>query len=170
MCCATKPFKSAWLSCNAATNLIGNDALICSTDKSWIRHQHVCWWCVKMCRWGLTDVIGSECLRMRDVLCAIGERGFLHVIGMYLDTALSLRGNSIEWTRREWSSGMCRTCQAGCTIFWFVAIGNHWCLGLGVLMPLSLGSNTTEGLKVRKWNASVLHTVRWHKILLLEHP
>ena len=153
MCCATKLFKSAQLSCNAAANLIGNDALIRGTDKSWIRRQRVHRWCIKTCRWGLTDVVRSKYVRVRDVLCAIGAWGSPHVIGMYLDTALSLQGNSIEWMRCEWSSGMCGMCQVGCTIFWCVAVGDRQCLGLGALMLLSLGSNTTEGLKAR--NASV---------------
>ena len=95
----------------------------------------------------LTNVIGSKCLCMHDVLCTIGERGSPHVVGMYLDTALSLRGNSVEWTRCDWSSGMRRTCRVGRTIFWCIAIGDRQCLGLGALMPLSLGSNTTEGLE-----------------------
>ena len=142
------------LSCKAAANLIGNGALIHGTNKSWIHHWCVCWWCIKMCRWGLTDVIRSKCLHVHDILCAIGAWGSPHVVGMYLDTALSLRGNSVKWPRCEQSSGMHGMCQVGCMIFWCVAIGDLWCLGLGVLMPLLLGSNTSEGLEEAR-NASV---------------
>ena len=144
MCCTMKPFKFVRLLCNAAASLIGNDALICGTNKSWICHWRVRRWCIKTCRWGLTNATGSEYLCVCDVLCAIGAWGSPHVIGMYLDTALSLQGNSIEWMRCEWSSGMCGMCQVGCTIFWCVAVGDRQCLGLGVLMPLLLGSNTRE--------------------------
>ena len=101
----------------------------------------------------LTDVVRSECLHVHDVLCVIGEWGSPHVVGIYLDTAPSSRGNSVEWTRHERSSGMHGMCWAGCTIFWCIAIGDRQCLGLGALMPLSLGSNTTEGLEAG--NASV---------------
>ena len=62
-----------------------------------------------------------------------------HVVGMYLDTALSLRENSVEWTRHEWSSGMRGTCRAGCMYdllmccHWWSPMSMTWCTNAAVI-------------------------------------